>query len=117
MMFISKNIRAPHVPARRRRRRSRCRCSTRWCRRSRRVAQTAAAHGRGSDSVYVPHGAIMANWTPAAEGALRTHADPQAARAASRTDVVVVSNLAHAMAGPQGPATTAATIRAAPLCS
>jgi hypothetical protein len=51
---------------------------------------------------FIPHGAVIANWTPAEEGALKL----------SRTlmplepfqdQVVVVSNLAHAMAAPGGP--------------
>lgn len=51
---------------------------------------------------FIPHGAVMANWTPAEEGPLNL----------SRTllplepfkdQVIVLSNLAHKMAGPQGP--------------
>src|SRR6186997_1767612 len=51
---------------------------------------------------FIPHGAVMSNWTPSEEGALKL----------SRTllplepfqdQVVVLSNLAHRMAGPQGP--------------
>jgi len=51
---------------------------------------------------FMPHGAVMANWTPAEEGALKL--SPTLASLESCKDrVVVVSNLVHAMAGPQGP--------------
>src|SRR5499427_3930836 len=51
---------------------------------------------------FMPHGAVMANWTPAEEGALKL--PPTLASLESCKDqVVVVSNLVHAMAGPQGP--------------
>jgi len=50
----------------------------------------------------MPHGAVMAKWTPAEEGALNLSPilmplEPYKNR------VVVISNLAHKMAGPQGP--------------
>ena len=51
---------------------------------------------------FMPHGAVMANWTPAKEGPLQL--SPILAPLEPYKDqVVVVSNLAHAMAGPQGP--------------
>jgi hypothetical protein len=51
---------------------------------------------------FMPHGAVMTHWTPAEEGALKlspilTPLEPH------KDHVVVVSNLAHQMAGPQGP--------------
>jgi hypothetical protein len=51
---------------------------------------------------FMPHGAVMANWTPAAEGPLQL-SPILAPLEAHKDQVVVVSNLAHAMAGPQGP--------------
>ena len=51
----------------------------------------------------MPHGAVMANWTPA-DGRRRCKLSPiLAPLEAYKDQVVVVSNLAHAMAGPQGP--------------
>ena len=44
------------------------------------LAQTPAAPTSRFGFVYVPHGSIMREWTPAQEGAeLRVLADPQAA--------------------------------------
>jgi hypothetical protein len=51
---------------------------------------------------FMPHGAVMANWTPAEEGALKLSPTLQALEP-YKDQVVVISNLAHAMAGPQGP--------------
>ena len=46
------------------------------------LAQTAAAPKPRMGFMYLPHGAIMEQWTPAADGQqLRADADPQAARA------------------------------------
>ena len=46
------------------------------------LAQTAASPKPRMGFMYLPHGAIMEQWTPAADGAeLRADADPQAARA------------------------------------
>jgi len=52
---------------------------------------------------FIPHGAVMANWTPAAEGA-----DFKLSRTLTpvepfKDQIVVVSNLAHKMAAPGGP--------------
>jgi len=63
----------------------------------------------------MPHGAVMANWTPAAEGALQlspilSPLEPY------KNQVVVLSNLAHAMAVLRALATTAAITRGARLC-
>ena len=51
---------------------------------------------------FMPHGAVMNNWTPKEAGALELSPilkplEPY------KDQVVVLSNLAHAMAGPQGP--------------
>jgi hypothetical protein len=51
---------------------------------------------------FIPHGAVMANWTPAEEGALKLSRTLQPLEP-FRDQVVVVSNLAHAMAAPGGP--------------
>src|ERR1700689_5871973 len=52
---------------------------------------------------FIPHGAVMANWTPDAEGAdfklSRTLAPVQP----FQDQIVVVTNLAHKMAAPGGP--------------
>src|ERR1700733_5169360 len=52
---------------------------------------------------FIPHGAVMANWTPDAEGAdfklSRTLAPVQP----FQDQIVVVTNLAHKMAAPAGP--------------
>jgi len=51
---------------------------------------------------FIPHGAVMANWTPAEEGPLKLSRTLKPLEA-FRDQVVVVSNLAHAMAAPGGP--------------
>lgn len=51
---------------------------------------------------FMPHGAVMSNWTPAAEGNLELSRTLQPL-APFKDQVVVVSNLAHAMAAPGGP--------------
>jgi hypothetical protein len=71
-------------------------------------AQTALSKTAANPPVrlglcFIPHGAVMANWTPVGEGA-----DFQLSRTltplqAFRNRVVVVSNLAHKMAAPGGP--------------
>ena len=46
------------------------------------LAQTAASPKPRMGFMYLPHGAIMEQWTPAAEGTgFELHADPEAARA------------------------------------
>ena len=66
------------------------------------LAQTAATPRLRLGFCFMPHGAVMANWTPATEGALQL--SPILAPLEAHKDrVLVVSNLAHAMAGPQGP--------------
>jgi hypothetical protein len=51
---------------------------------------------------FMPHGAVMNNWTPAEEVALKL-SPTLAALEPFKDQVVVISNLIHAMAGPQGP--------------
>jgi hypothetical protein len=51
---------------------------------------------------FIPHGGVMNNWTPAEEGALKLSRTLMPLEP-FRDQVVVVSNLAHAMAGPAGP--------------
>ena len=52
---------------------------------------------------YIPHGGVMANWTPAAQGDKFEVSRILTPLAPYRDNVVVVSNLAHAMAAPGGP--------------
>ena len=66
------------------------------------LAQTAAAPRLRLGFCFMPHGAVMANWTPAAAGALQL-SPILAPLEPFKDQVVVLSNLAHAMAGPQGP--------------
>jgi hypothetical protein len=66
------------------------------------LAQSAAAPRLRLGFCFMPHGAVMANWTPAAEGALEL-SPILAPLEPYKSQVVVLSNLAHAMAGPQGP--------------
>ena len=66
------------------------------------LAKTAANPQIRLGLCFIPHGAVMANWTPAEEGALKlsrtlTPLEP------FKDQVVVVSNLAHKMAGAGGP--------------
>jgi hypothetical protein len=66
------------------------------------LAQTAAKPQVRLGLCFIPHGAVMTQWTPATTGPLDL-SPTLAPLAAHRDRVVVVSNLAHAMAGPQGP--------------
>jgi hypothetical protein len=66
------------------------------------LAQTAATPRLRLGFCFMPHGAVMANWTPATEGALQL-SPILAPLEPYKNQVVVLSNLAHAMAGPQGP--------------
>src|SRR5580704_7100486 len=52
---------------------------------------------------YIPHGAVMANWTPAARGDKFEVSRTLAPLAPYRDNIVIVSNLAHAQAAPGGP--------------
>ena len=66
------------------------------------LAQTAAVPRLRLGFSFMPHGAVMANWTPPTEGALEL-SPILAPLEPYKNQVVVLSNLAHAMAGPQGP--------------
>ena len=66
------------------------------------LAKTAANPQIRLGLCFMPHGGVMANWTPAEEGALKL-SPILAPLEAYKDQVVVVSNLSHAMAGPQGP--------------
>jgi Protein of unknown function (DUF1552) len=66
------------------------------------MAKTAANPRLRMGFCFMPHGAVMANWTPATEGPLQL-SPILAPLEAHKDQVVVISNLAHAMAGPQGP--------------
>src|ERR1700722_5424129 len=52
---------------------------------------------------YIPHGGVMSNWTPSAEGADFELSRTLMPLQPFRNQVVVVSNLAHKLAGAQGP--------------
>jgi hypothetical protein len=66
------------------------------------LAQTAAKPQVRLGLCFIPHGAVMNQWTPATAGPLEL-SPTLAPLAGHRDQVVVLSNLAHAMAGPQGP--------------
>jgi hypothetical protein len=66
------------------------------------LAKTAANPQIRLGLCFMPHGAVMAQWTPAEAGALKL--SPILAPLEPHRDrVVVISNHAHQMAGPQGP--------------
>src|SRR5580698_5745553 len=52
---------------------------------------------------YIPHGGVMSNWTPTAEGSDFEFSRTLMPLQPFRDQVVVVSNLAHKLAGAQGP--------------
>src|SRR5437588_12991566 len=65
------------------------------------LARTAANPQIRLGLCFMPHGAVMSQWTPADEGALKLSPtllplEPY------RDQGVVISNLAHKMAGPPG---------------
>src|ERR1041385_3563733 len=66
------------------------------------LAKTAANPQIRLGLCFMPHGAVMANWTPAEVGALK-FSPTLASLEPYKDQVVVISNLEHAMAGPQGP--------------
>lgn len=66
------------------------------------LAKTAAKPQVRLGLCFMPHGAVMANWTPAEEGVLKL-SPTLLSLEPYKDQVVVVSNLYHAMAGPQGP--------------
>jgi Protein of unknown function (DUF1552) len=65
------------------------------------LAKTAANPQIRLGLCFMPHGAVMANWTPAEEGALKLSSTLRPLEP-YKDQVVVVSNLVHRMAGPQG---------------
>jgi hypothetical protein len=66
------------------------------------LAKTAANPRVRLAPCFMPHGAVMNQWTPAEEGTLKL--SPILAPLEPYKDhVVVISNLEHRMAGPQGP--------------
>src|SRR6185503_15454628 len=69
------------------------------------LAQTAAKPQIRLGLNFIPHGAVMNQWTPATTGALEL-SPILSPLAAHKDQVVVLSNMAHAMAGPQGPCGT-----------
>jgi hypothetical protein len=66
------------------------------------LARTAANPQVRLGLCFIPHGAVMNNWTPAEEGPLKLSRILSPLEA-HRERVVVLSNLAHEQAGPQGP--------------
>src|ERR1700678_4231129 len=52
---------------------------------------------------FIPHGAVMANWTPTGEGADFKLSRTLAPVEPFKDQVVVITNLAHKMAAPGGP--------------
>jgi Protein of unknown function (DUF1552) len=66
------------------------------------LAQTAARPQVRLGLCFIPHGAVMNAWTPAEEGPLKLSSILSPLEA-HKDKVVVLSNLAHQMAGPQGP--------------
>ncbi len=67
------------------------------------LAKTAANPEISLGLCFIPHGAVMANWTPAAEGANFKLSRTLAPVEPFKDQVVVVTNLAHKMAAPGGP--------------
>ncbi len=67
------------------------------------LAKTAANPEIKLGLCFIPHGAVMANWTPAAEGADFKLSRTLAPVEPFKDQVVVVTNLAHKMAAPGGP--------------
>jgi hypothetical protein len=66
------------------------------------LARTAANPQIRLGLCFMPHGAVLANWTPAEEGPL-TLSPILSPLEPFKNHVVVISNLVHNMAGPQGP--------------
>src|SRR5665213_3781889 len=67
------------------------------------LSKTAANPQMRLGYCYIPHGAVMSNWTPTAEGSGFELSRTLMPLAQHRDQVVVVSNLAHKLAGAQGP--------------
>lgn len=66
------------------------------------LAKTAANPQLRLGLCFIPHGAVIANWTPEAEGPLKLSRTLSPLESV-KDQVVVVSNLAHQMAAPAGP--------------
>lgn len=67
------------------------------------LAKTAANPQLKLGLCFIPHGAVMSNWTPAGEGTGLQLSRTLAPLEPYKDQMVVVSNLAHAMAAPGGP--------------
>jgi hypothetical protein len=67
------------------------------------LAKTAANPELRLGLCFIPHGAVMANWTPAGEGADFKLSRTLTPLEPFKDQVVVVTNLAHKMAAPGGP--------------
>src|SRR5271155_1291138 len=67
------------------------------------LAKTAAQPQIRLGLCFIPHGAVMANWTPIGDGANFKLSRTLAPLAPYRDQLVVVSGLAHRNAGPAGP--------------
>ena len=66
------------------------------------LAQTAAAGKTRLSCIYVPHGAIMDKWTPAADGKAFEFPEILGSLEKFRDRISIVSNLAHPAAGGVG---------------
>src|SRR6202046_4751807 len=66
------------------------------------LAKTAANPEIKLGMCFIPHGAVMANWTPAAEGPNFQLSRTLAPLQPFQDQIVVVTNLAHKMAAPGG---------------
>jgi hypothetical protein len=66
------------------------------------LAKTAANPRMRMGLCFIPHGGVMANWTPKTEGALELSRTLMPLEP-YKNQVVVISNLAHKMAAPGGP--------------
>ena len=67
------------------------------------LARTAANPQIRLGLCFIPHGAVMANWTPVSEGADFKLSRTLAPLQPFRDQINVISNLAHKMAAPGGP--------------
>src|SRR6266542_2671089 len=63
------------------------------------LSRTAAASKSRMSCIYVPHGATMDKWTPAAQGKDFAFSESLQPLEKYRDRVTIVSNLAHANAG------------------
>ena len=67
------------------------------------LAKTAAVPQLRMGLCFIPHGAVMANWTPIGDGAKFELSRTLQPLAPFKNDLVVVTNLAHKNAAPAGP--------------